>query len=135
MKLTIESTPELVLHQGAICRTWYSEQKGSNVLLLVAGVVLPDGFDDPIFEEQLLGPFAIEGTRAVPVHVAEHAAKLHARPFFETEDAPPAPPARLLELVRAICQLRGTGSESDRALGLVEICATLGEPWLRGAKA
>lgn len=33
--------------------------------------------------------------------------------------------------VREICKLRALGTNRDRALGLVEICALLGVDWMR----
>jgi hypothetical protein len=39
-------------------------------------------------------------------------------------------PSEMLDCVRSICRLRGTSSTRERALGLVEICALLGEPWI-----
>lgn len=40
-------------------------------------------------------------------------------------------PARLLRLVRAVCEMRVLSSDTDRALGLVEIAALLDIPFMR----
>jgi len=51
-------------------------------------------------------------------------------------DAPPiVSPAALsvqqVRIIRNICQLRARGTDRDRQLGLVEICALLGVEWQR----
>lgn len=44
---------------------------------------------------------------------------------------PEALSVQQVRMIRGICELRASGTKTERALGLVEICALLGVQWMQ----